>query len=359
MPESLVFLFYILALYLFQKWLDSPTPPLLVLAGMSTALAILVKPTSIHIGLVFLLLLLQQYGWTVWKRRDLWFFALICLLPALLWYLHARNLYLTYGNTFGVFSGGDSKFGDLRFWLRPSFYIETIKIDLRQIFALGGAPLFLFGLMVSQQKHRIRVLLFGVIAIILYYLIVARYVEFAYQYHIYLLPYAALGFGLGLEELLTRYKRSIALKNPLSQSYLAAIVVCLIAMVAGTGMAYNNLIRSNNAALIQCAYEVRAVVPHDSSVIISTVDFARSTDGIENNYQEPIIFYFSHRYGWSLPAEQHTPEQVDAYVRLGASYFVIYSEELLAEHPTLSQYLPKPDAVSFDLRRRRIDLQIS
>jgi 4-amino-4-deoxy-L-arabinose transferase-like glycosyltransferase len=338
MPESTVFFFYVLSLYLFQKWLDTEALPILILAGISTALAVLVKPTSIHIGLIFFLLLVQKFRSGLFKRWDLWLFAVISLTPAALWYLHARNLYLTYGNTFGLLSGGDSKFGDLSYYLRPSFYWAVARIDLTAIFAYGGAPLFLLGLVISLRKNRLWLLFFGLIAIAAYYMIVARYIEFAPYYHIFLLPYAALGFGLGLDWIINRIRTQLSLKKPDWLPYALTTAICLGVMVVFISNSYANLLADNSQELVECANHVADLVPPDARIIVSTTSY-QEYNGVENNYQEPQIFFFSHRQGWSLPAEWHTPEKLEEYRRDGATYFVIYSAQLYSNNRAMARYL--------------------
>ncbi len=84
MPDATVLFFYITALYLFCRWLDRQTFVTLLCAACATALAILVKPTSIHILLIFLLMTIHRHGWRVLKRRDIWAGVLLIVLPALL-----------------------------------------------------------------------------------------------------------------------------------------------------------------------------------------------------------------------------------------------------------------------------------
>jgi hypothetical protein len=64
-----------------------------------------------------------------------------------------------------------------------------------------------------------------------------------------------------------------------------------------------------------------------------------NVNGVPNNYQEPVIFFYSNRYGWSLPADQHNSEQVEQLRRLGGAYFVIHDQELYHSHPDLIAYL--------------------
>ena len=142
MPEATVMFFYLAALYLFYRWLDERRLYLLFLASASTALAILVKPTSIHIGLIFALLAIQRCGWSVIKNWRVWLAGVICLLPGALYYWHAHNLYLEYGNTFGLLSGGDSKFGNFYYWLSPRFYKGIAIAEVTLVFTPLAVPVF-------------------------------------------------------------------------------------------------------------------------------------------------------------------------------------------------------------------------
>lgn len=147
MPEPTVMFFYIAALYLFQHWLDEQKLITLFLAAVITSLAILVKPTSIHIGIIFLLLLLERFRWKAFTQWQVWIFGVISLLPGILWYLHARDIFLQYGNTFGIISGGDSKFGNLlNYWLSPRFYQFLIQQDTTWI--VPGMSVFVMLLVV-------------------------------------------------------------------------------------------------------------------------------------------------------------------------------------------------------------------
>jgi hypothetical protein len=93
-----------------------------------------------------------------------------------------------------------------------------------------------------------------------------------------------------------------------------------------------------NDGLAGCASYVKAVVPVGARIIVSTTSRALE-NGMANNYQEPEIFFYSKRYGWSLPADWHTVEKVVEFQRGGAAYFVIYSKRLLDDNPTLASYL--------------------
>ncbi len=334
MPESTVLCFYLGALWCFTRWINEPGKPRLrwlLGAALCTALAALVKPTSLHIGLVFLVLLQRHFGRRWLRRWDVWLFGAISLVPAVFFFHHARGLYLTYGNTFGLFSGGDSKFGGLHDWLRPGFYLSLGQLERAWVFTNVGALLFAAGAAVAVRRRHPELLLAGLGSIGIYYLIVARYAQakWGIQYHVYMLPYAALGVGVAFSWLADHTSR------------LAGVVLALLAL-GGIGGKASNLYAEMRypepAPLLACAEQVARIVPADAPIIVSTTSRSRE-GGVLNNYQEPVIFFYSDRHGFSLPADRLAPEQVERLHQAGGRYLVMTSEKLYRENPEFAAYL--------------------
>jgi 4-amino-4-deoxy-L-arabinose transferase-like glycosyltransferase len=331
MPEATVMFFYIAALYFYVIWISTSRKSLLVLCSLFTALAILVKPTSIHIGLVFALLALNKWGVSILRRWEIWLSTLIALIPGVLWYLHARNIYLTYGNTFGLLSGGDSKFGNLAMWLSPQFYLSIFYLEMKWILGYVAILPFIIGIVVALKNKEFILVVFGTATMGLYYMIVGRYSQqdWGIQYHVYMLPFAALAIGLGFKWIFDHYK-GFVLKGILWPILGVFFVVTLIL--------FNRMLFPGNDDLLKCADNVKRLVPQGDRIIVSTISRALG-NGIENNYQEPEIFFYSKRYGWSLPADWFTVEKVIEFRKEGAAYFVVYSKNLLDNSPSLVNYL--------------------
>jgi hypothetical protein len=331
MPEATVMLFYIAALFFFYQWAQNQKAGFLVASSVCIAMALLVKPTSIHIGLVLALFAIDRLGFAVLKKKEIWLALLISLLPSLFWYWHARDLYLEYGNTFGLLSGGDSKFGNLSVWLSPSFYASLARLELKWIFAAIAIVPFLIGIFLCLKQKSFRINVYGFITVGIYYMIVARYArqEWGIQYHVYMLPYAALCVGLGMDWLL-RQSKSVFSRYALG-------AVSLLFFLASAYF-YKGMLTPVQDGLAQCASYVQALVPSGDRIVASTTSVA-DDNGVANNYQEPQIFYYSQRYGWSLPADWHTAEKIIEYRNAGAHYFVIYDRELLENNPALRNYL--------------------
>jgi 4-amino-4-deoxy-L-arabinose transferase-like glycosyltransferase len=340
MPEATVLFFYVLSIYLFTLWLETQITWILLLAGVSTALAILVKPTSIHIGLIFFLLLYQRYQLTFLTKPILWLFGLISLLPGILWYLHARNLYLTYGNTFGLLSGGDSKFPSLLELVNPLFYMRIAIQDISWVFAGLSLVVFIAGLFLAW-RNKLLLLPFGVITIVIYYVMVGRYSQepWGIQYHIYLLPYAAMGVGLAMARFLRR-NADPSNEQTHKVAYLmpGVISIALYVLMSSGVMYYEKLYVPADKDIVACADFVGDLTLGNELLIVSSTSVAND-DGTPNNYQDPQMFFYSHRTGWSLAADRHTPDEVGKMRREGAKYFVIYNEELYNANPKLVTYL--------------------
>ncbi len=346
MPEATDLCFYLAALYTFQRWLDESEPLFFAMMTISTAMAILVKPTSIHIGFIFLFFLLQRFGLRAFQKPLVWLFGIISLVPGAAWYWHAHNLYSTYGNTFGILSGGDSKFGDLlSYWLSPNFYISTAQIDLNTIFANAGVVVFVLGTIWCFHKRQSAILLFSFTATWIYYLLVPRYIStgMGSHYHIYFAPFAALGIGVGIDWLFRKIKPRMMLKEiGSSVQVLPALlgVVIVAAILFDAIKYYRGLFTLQSEETVTCAQQVKLIVPAADRIIVSS-EAPALDNGVANNYQDPLVFYVSWRFGWSLASDQHNPATVDQYRQKGAAYFVIFQPKLYYGNPDLVSYLNK------------------
>lgn len=331
MPEATVLFFYVAALYFFLQWTSSSRNGFLYLAAVNTALAILVKPTSIHIGLIFALIAFSKLKSQIFGRWEIWSAVAVALAPGALWYWHARNLYLTYGNTFGLLSGGDSKFGSLNEWLTLHLYTHLIALDSKWILGYGLVVLSIVGVLTAVKRKEFRSLAFGIAGVWVYYLLVPRYSheEWGIQYHIYMLPYAALVVALGVDWVVSRYA---------GWSRQGVIWASAGVFLILTLRIYSQMLNPVSDSLATCGAYVNQLVPKNDLIIVSTTSQALD-DGVPNNYQEPQIFFYGRRYGWSLPADQLTVEKVEGFRALGANDFVIYSPELLASNLPLAEYL--------------------
>ncbi len=210
MPEASMLLFYLLALERFLVFLDTGRWRTILAAGVAMSLAILIKPTSIHIGFALMGLSFLRFGRYFWAKPKLIAFAIISLVPPTLYYLHAMNIYFTYGNTFGVIAGGDSK------WTLPSqfisfhFYRSILQMDVTWILGIGGTVIAILGAAVYRRPGWLASLGWWGASFAIYCLALGRYIGDygkGLHYHIFAVPLLALAAGGGVAALQRKMPR--------------------------------------------------------------------------------------------------------------------------------------------------------
>jgi hypothetical protein len=316
MPDVTALAFFLLALLAFRRWLDEDRTAWLAAVAAAVSLAALVKPTSLVVGPI-LVAWLQAADRTRLRRPALYVAGAAALVAPALWLLHANSLYRTYGNTFGVLSGGDDKFGGVGQWLRPSFYIGNAYLEAVWVLGVVGVPLAVLGAAaVWRERRRYAVVVAGILVVIAYFFAVARYSQNSPQYHIYALPFAALLVGLGAaaagEWIRPRWPQA-------ARRATAAVLVA--ALAAGSLTVFAGSLRDTSGTLGVCAGELAEVSGAGDLVVVDTTSLALDR-GVPNNWQEPVVFYRADRRGWSLAADQLDPARLAADREAGARFFV-------------------------------------
>jgi 4-amino-4-deoxy-L-arabinose transferase-like glycosyltransferase len=345
MPEATVLAFYLLALLGFCRWLQEDRLRYLVWAGAAMSMAALVKPTSLHIGLVLGL-------WVLFSARDrlrrpsLYVVGLAALVAPALWLRHAAWIHDTYGNTFGVISGGDSKWGSLALWLSPDFYLGNLKAETLFIYGVVGVPLALLGLAWLWRRRAdthpagragslLRLLAAAAIALTAYYFAAGRYTgsDLGIHYHIYALPYAALATGAGIALLLTRARNRLSRRATMAA---AAVLAALLGVQSAN--VFIDSLPDKTGTFGVCATQLDAVSAPSDLVAVSTTSLSVQ-DGVTHNYQEPVVMFLANRKGWVLAADNHTPDAVAAMRTAGARFLVVGDDDLVPAGGPLATWL--------------------
>ncbi|MFC4943312.1 ArnT family glycosyltransferase [Pseudonocardia sp. GCM10023141] len=334
MPDITVLAFYVLALLGFQRWLSEDRGVWLAATAGAVAVAALVKPTSLHVGLVLLIWLLLAD-----RRRFrgpmLYVAAVAAVVPVAVWLWHASNLYRTYGNTFGVISGGDSKFGNLALWTSPLFWTGNATIETMLVFGVAGVPFAVLGAWTAWRARGPVVLAAGIPAVAVFYVAVARYsMELGPQYHVFSLPFAAIVVGLGVTAAGQWLRRHEVRRG--YRGLLAVVAVVALSVASITVFAQSFVDR--RGVLAGCAQVLQSKSAPTDLVIVATSSVAVDR-GTSNNFEEPTVFYLADRKGWSLPADRHDPALVASYLAAGARWFVEPDPSLLPPGAPLTRWL--------------------
>jgi 4-amino-4-deoxy-L-arabinose transferase-like glycosyltransferase len=314
MPEPTVLLLYLLALDRFLTFLDSRAWPAALAAGACTGLAILVKPTSIHLGLVFLVLLVQRHGWRSLISGQAMAIAAIALLPAGAYYAHAARIHATYGSTFGVISGGDSKWGGFAWWTNPRFWLSLAAIDVGWMTGPIGALLCVYALLATRTRGLRTLALAWGATLILYYCIVARYAGDqgrGLHYHIYAAPLYALLTAGGIAML---WRRATATPR---------LIGLVLVAVLGYQAAIDGLIlaKPKRTYLREAGLKLAELSRPTDTVVVLSEDVA--TEGaVANNFEQPDVFFHARRRGRVLAIDRQQGPMLAAVLDHDATWFV-------------------------------------
>jgi 4-amino-4-deoxy-L-arabinose transferase-like glycosyltransferase len=326
MPEALVLLCYLLAAERVQAWLAG-VPRAMWAATVAMALAILVKPTSIHLGLVAVIWIVQQRGVRALLSPAVLAFGVLSLAPAVLWFAHAAQIHHDYGNTFGVVSGGDSKWGSWAIWRQGAFWAELLRLDVTGTVGYAGLALAL----VSLWSPARRSLWPWLAVILLYYAIVARYAgteNRGAQYHVYAAVPWSLAMAVGAAQLgstLRSHARG-------TQALAAVAVGVLIAAMLGQQWRSNvRFLELPKRDLYVRAGTALALVSQPQDRVVVTSADAAVIDGVDNNFQEPKVFCYAWRRGRVLARDQLDLAQLEAAERAIEARWLVVLDEVLPD----------------------------
>lgn len=259
-------------------------PAFFWLSAGAWMLAILIKLPTIVFGLASLII--------VWRRRgrgfllvwQVWFYGLLALLPALLWYRHARRLQTLYGYQYFFLGKNFSLL--VSDWLNPTFYSRL----LGQLFdvTLFPAATAVTALTIVVSWRRIPVLMRALLlAIVAYWFLAGDHAAHHYYYGILAVPVFASLAGFG----------AIAFSENWPNNVRAGILLLLMA-----GASLHSLVRTAHwlpsEQRVDAIKEARRAVDAASSSNDRVVLFS-------NN--DPTLLWFLDRRGWLLSNDAVVP----------------------------------------------------
>lgn len=318
-PDSLCILFYSLALFTFLKYLSDQKNSFFVLWILFSVLAALIKPLALNIGIIqfFIILFLHRH---LLKSLKIWAAWLIIIAITGSYLIFSYNLYLKYGNTFGVL-GGDSKFPTLK---GLSVLINYPKL-LYMMVLWGVGPIGLLSFVYLMYKKKIVsiewALIIGNAAAIL---IPMRYtVNSGFSPHYYIFS-ALLGAWLATFAFQLFNERITNIKL---HKYLPVIYIFTICTIYFSHL-YMRMHPSRihyHPRVTALGFELKNFVKPNSYAIIRSI--ANEKERPEwgnrvNNFEDPRIFYIANVKGWALPRDYKGYNRVKKFFELGANFYV-------------------------------------
>lgn len=337
------------ALLLFDLWLDRRGNLLLLVGTIAAiALAILVKPPSIMIGVPMLIRALQKSGVKIFLDPRLWLIAILSIIPAYFWFKHAAWL----GHTFFPYH----LFGEEGFRLeRLSFYLERLWDMSLNGMTPVAVPLAIFGMVIAARDRRLWPF-YGWFAAWAVFFVIAGHGNRHQWYQLPLVPVIALFGAVCVVWLYVQ----IGVRHAFLARVAAFSLTAAVACTALFGIANYSPLTSTRA--MNAGLAMARLDPEKAPILVAN-------DG------DPIVFYYAHLYGWhfhhaadkglyqGLPADGHEADFA-ADIRQGradgAAFFVLSCPDFwwldyykafaaeLAQYRVLEQ---TPDYKIYDLRK--------
>jgi len=335
-PEGLMIFTYLAAVYFFVRWLENEKAKFFWLAVVCTALTLLAKATAVHIGLFFAVLLLQKYGVGAIKQKKAWLFGVFSLLPAILWYVHAKSLWKIYGNSLGV--SNEYHWVGWDFFTNSYFSKGILRIEFFEVWLIFGVVAGAFAVWRGAGDKTVRHALFWLASIFLIYLAAARTTadDWAGYYHIFSVAPAALLFGFGVQKLweyAKEFRTRFAEHSSLQIVFKAAVILLAAGAVVFAFLHEAALVR---AGLLErhladksftCAGQIKPALKKEGLILASGGN-CFDKDGYATAYNASFTFYWLERKGFNICVEDQSLEKVREFSARGATYFIAQRSRL-------------------------------
>lgn len=329
-PEALMLCAYIAAVYFFIRWLKGEKNTDLVLAAIATALTLLAKAPSAHLGLFFGILLIEKYGWRVFQKGRVWLLGIASILPSALWYFHSKNLWIQYGNSLGV--SNEYHWVGWDFFTDPAFLTGILRSELFYVWAVFGVIVGVFAVWRGWREETARHSLLWLACVFALYLLAARTTseDWANYYHVFSIPPVALLFGFSItklwdfaREFADRYSRhSLAVNAGKISIFLVVIAAIFASLLLETRAVraefFNRRVEDPSFA---CAEKIKPLLKTDG-LIIASGGHCVDKNGYALAYNASYMFYWLERKGWNICTEEQSGERVTSLVAQGARYFI-------------------------------------
>lgn len=283
MPDVPSLSLAIVGLYFFLRWVEEDRFRWLVWSAILVSLALLIKlPTAIIGAPLFYLTLRaneknEDGDWKIaapWggmlARWELWFFAVVALVPSALWYWHAHRIAMQF-YPYHFFGAGGFRI------MRGAWYWELVRQTVFSSLTLALFALALLGALVVPRGKQMRLFHWWLAAMLLF-IFVAGYGNRHQWYQLPLVPIAAVFAGCACAW--------IAARAPIPRVLLAlGAVLLVVSFGISSYFCVQPLYRPAAAGLRDLGLELNEATTANALIIAAT-------NG------DPTVFYYAHRKGW-------------------------------------------------------------
>jgi hypothetical protein len=344
--EPALLLCTLLGVHFLLRWEGGGKISDLTASAIFTAVALLLKLTALYIGLPLLAIFWIRFGKKLFGRWEFWGYGIATILPSLLWYLHAHSLYIEYGNTFGIVSGGYNKFARMDLLLTPDFYVLMMKRISLSVVSPAVILFALVGYFARSPERSLKVLGTWIVALLAYTLLIAEGNKDMIYYQLpWLLPLALLG-AHGFFVVMS-WVSTIQVSDGFHTLLRVGCVAALLLAALGVSLRARYVpitVMETEARLRDLGTIVKDATPPSSLLVVASVYGNDKTP--ETIDTPPQMFYYSDRRGWYLALPWLTPSRLDSLYAQGARFLVIADSDvenlrnLSALNATLVEHYP-------------------
>jgi 4-amino-4-deoxy-L-arabinose transferase-like glycosyltransferase len=293
MPDPMHISFSIVALYLVTLWARSTKWWWAVLAGSAYAVTILTKPYGLVLLLPIGYLLLRRWNFRIVLQPSIYLFALIGLVPFLLWRHHIDQYPQGQFATLWLYNAGNIRFtGAFFHWL---IYDRMNRL----IFATGGFVLLWLGIIKGNNEEEGFFYYLWLISVVVFFCVIAKGNVTHDYYQMPIVPIGAIFIGKGLEFLLLFGKHWY--NRLINWGTAASLILLMLAFGWFEVRGYYNI---NHPEIVIAGQAADRLLPKDAKVIAP----------YDN---DPAFLYQTNRYGWPIGGDK-----IPEWIKDGAQYLV-------------------------------------
>ncbi|MEP6861905.1 MAG: glycosyltransferase family 39 protein [Deltaproteobacteria bacterium] len=318
-PDSLALLLFVIGWLAFLADLEAPSRRMLAVWIAATALAGLVKPTTLELGIAQFVLAAFAHRL---RSPRLWLGWAIVVAVVIAYLAYARTLYVTYGNTFGVLSGGDSKLPAAAMLKDPETWTGLARYGIQWGVGVLAVPAAIYLAWRRALEPAHYALALGAALLVL---IALRYTSGTFGTH-YHLPHVVLGGWL---------VAAAAARLGRPRIVLAIAAACSLALGARS-LHFLHALRPEPETTLGARLAALAR-PGTLVVVRARAEGFNTEWHTANNFEDPRVFYLSRTKGWVLPNDLAGASPVADAAARGARFYVHVHQKPL--DPELAHWL--------------------
>ncbi len=316
--ESMLLMFSALSLEQLLRWRQNQSYLALITSWIAFLIACLIKVLPfIWLGLPLLLIqaispkldspISMQLILKNFQRIALslgpWIYGGSAIIITGIWYSHAYEVGQSSGYSFGFWGTSSDRSSFILLFNLDLWLNLLLRISVRGL-AVIGTPLVIYGILFSQKKIGVYILLTGVFGVVICTITALKASSIHEYYQLPLLLFLCPLMGRGWRALTTTHASKIILGSFTSKSFLTLLLVISLGIL---NFDYWAIERQQEAIWMPLAERIRQEVPSRHRII--------SVTG-----HDPTLLNLSRRQGWLTTPQKVTQAELKNWASQGASY---------------------------------------